>query len=35
MLPGDIGAYTDSQLDIATKTKLNAIDIALGTLHTS
>jgi hypothetical protein len=35
VLPGDIGAYTDSQLDILTKTHLDAISIAVGTLHAS
>jgi hypothetical protein len=35
MLPGDIGAYTDSDLDIVTKTHLDAITIAVGTLHAS
>jgi hypothetical protein len=35
VLPGDIGAYTDSQLDIATKTHLDTITIAVGTLSAS
>jgi hypothetical protein len=35
MLPGDIGAYTDSQLSIIQKSVLNPIVIALGTIHTS
>jgi hypothetical protein len=35
MLPGDIGAYTDSDLDIQTKTHLNTIIIDLGTVHVS
>ena len=34
-LPGDIGAYTDSELTIRGKSHLDGIDIALGTLHTS
>jgi hypothetical protein len=33
ILPGDIGAYTDSELDIATKSHLDTISIALGTVH--
>jgi hypothetical protein len=35
ILPGDIGAYTDTDLDIQTKTHLDAIVIDLGTVHVS
>jgi hypothetical protein len=32
-LPGDIGAYTDDQLSILNKSRLDVIDIAVGTLQ--
>jgi hypothetical protein len=35
VLPGDIGAYTDSQQDIITKTHLDTITVAVGSLHAS